>query len=342
MNKCLVTGGCGFIGSNFIRHLLRSSPDMQVVNLDALTYAGNLQTLSDVDDNPRYQFVKGDIADAELVGSVFAEHKLEAVVNFAAESHVDRSIEDPQTFLKTNILGTQVLLDACRKSGIDRFVQVSTDEVYGQLGPTGSFTESTPLGPRSPYSASKAGADVLALAYHSTYEFPVIVTRCSNNYGPYQFPEKLIPLVILNAYNNKPVPVYGDGLYIRDWVHVEDHCRAVELALTQGTPGNVYNIGGGTELTNLELVRQILKMVDRSECLITHVEDRKGHDRRYAVDCTKAERELNWKAEVPFTEGLWSTVDWYLSNKQWWQEIVTGQYRDYYDSMYGNRATFQR
>lgn len=342
MIKCLVTGGCGFIGSNFIRHVLRTSPDISVVNLDALTYAGNLQTLSDVARNPRYEFTRGDIADAALVNSLFEEHGFQAVVNFAAESHVDRSIEDPQTFLKTNILGTQVLLDAARKHEVGRFVQVSTDEVYGQLGAIGSFKETTPLAPRSPYSASKAGADLLALAYHSTFGFPVVVTRCSNNYGPYQFPEKLIPLVIVNAYNYDPVPVYGDGLYIRDWVHVEDHCRALELALAYGEPGNVYNVGGGTEMTNLDLVRRILKIMDRPDSLIRHVEDRKGHDRRYAVDYSKIQRELNWQPEISFEEGLRQTVEWYQSNTEWWRSIVSGQYREYYDSMYGNRPAFQK
>jgi len=338
--KCLVTGGCGFIGSNFIRHALRTT-DLQILNLDALTYAGNPANLQDVARQERYQFVHGDISNGELVDKVFKENEIGFVVNFAAETHVDRSIEDPQAFLRTNVAGTQVLLDASRRHGIQRFLQVSTDEVYGQLGDFGSFTEKTALAPRSPYSASTASADLLAMSYFTTYNLPVVITRCSNNYGPYQFPEKLIPLVIINAYNYDAVPIYGDGLYVRDWLHVNDHCAALEYVLSYGTAGEVYNIGGGTELTNLDLVKKILKLMDRPDSLLKHVEDRKGHDRRYAIDATKAKRDLGWKPEVEFETGLASTVQWYLNNTEWWRPILSGKYREYYDSMYGNRAAYK-
>ncbi|MGI8905410.1 MAG: dTDP-glucose 4,6-dehydratase [Candidatus Sumerlaeaceae bacterium] len=339
--KFLVTGGCGFIGSNFIRYFLRSMPDAEIINMDALTYAGNLQNLAGVSRDSRYTFVKTDITDAAAVNEVFEEHKPEVVLNFAAESHVDRSIEDPQLFLRTNILGTQVLLNAANRYGCTRFVQISTDEVYGQLGPVGSFTEATPLAPRSPYSSSKAGADLLAMAYYSTYNLPVLITRCSNNYGPYQFPEKLIPLAIINAYNWNAIPVYGDGLYVRDWLHVDDHCAAIEYVLSYGQPGQVYNIGGGTEINNLELIKRILKIMDRPTSLIKHVEDRPGHDRRYSIDWSKIRRELDWKPEVNFEQGLEQTVQWYLGNTEWWNAIISGAYRDYYDRMYAERADFQ-
>lgn len=337
--KLLITGGCGFIGSNFVRYVLNHDSETTIINVDALTYAGNLENLQDVTANERYTFARADITDAPALEQLFDAHKPDAVINFAAESHVDRSIEDPQLFLKTNILGTQVLLAAAHKSKVSRFVQISTDEVYGQLGPTGSFSETTPLAPRSPYSSSKASADLLALAYHSTYGLPVIVTRCSNNYGPYQFPEKLIPLVILNAWQNKSIPVYGDGLYIRDWLHVEDHCSAVWRVLERGAPGQVYNIGGGTEVTNLELVEQILSILERPASLITHVQDRPGHDRRYSIDWTKIRSELDWSPAVQFEAGLRETVQWYLDNEQWWRDVISGEYREYYEKMYGRRST---
>jgi dTDP-glucose 4,6-dehydratase len=339
--KFLITGGCGFIGSNFIRHLLSAIPDASIINVDALTYAGNLQNLTDVARNPKYVFVKADITDGETIDSLYEELKPEVVLNFAAESHVDRSIEDPQLFLKTNILGTQVLLNAARKFGVQRFVQVSTDEVYGQLGPFGAFSETTPLAPRSPYSSSKASADLLALAYYTTYGLPVLITRCSNNYGPYQFPEKLIPLTIINAYHWDPIPVYGDGLYVRDWLHVNDHCRAIEYVLSYGEPGQVYNIGGGTEVTNLDLVQRILKAMDRPASLIKHVEDRPGHDRRYAINWDKIRKDLDWHPEVEFEKGLPATVEWYLANTEWWNAITTGAYREYYKRMYGDRGEHQ-
>lgn len=339
--KFLITGGCGFIGSNFVRHLIQAEPDAEIINVDDLTYAGNLQNLTDIARDARYRFIKADITDAAAIAAVFEEHRPEVVLNFAAESHVDRSIEDPQLFLKTNILGTQVLLNAAKTFGITRFLQVSTDEVYGQLGPTGMFSETTPLAPRSPYSSSKAAADLLAMAYHSTYGLPVLITRCSNNYGPYQFPEKLIPLVIINAFQWSAVPVYGDGLYVRDWLHVNDHCRAIDYVLSYGKVGQVYNIGGGTEMNNLDLVRTILKLLDRPTSLIKHVEDRPGHDRRYAIDWSKIRRELDWEPQVKFEEGLRTTVDWYLNNSEWWNAITSGAYREYYSRMYEQRGSFQ-
>lgn len=336
--KALITGGCGFIGSNFVRMALKEFHDFdRVINLDALTYAGNLENLWDVEHDERYRFVRGDIADAALVNQLFEEERPDVVLNFAAESHVDRSIEDPHVFLKTNVLGTQVLLDAARRHGVARFVQVSTDEVYGSLGPVGSFTESTPLAPRSPYSASKAAADHLVMAYHHTYGLYTLITRCSNNYGPYQFPEKLIPLMILNAFNWRELPVYGDGLYIRDWLHVADHCRALELVLAYGEAGEVYNIGGGTEMTNLELVQLILKVLDRPDSLIRHVQDRPGHDRRYAIDSTRIRRDLGWIPQVGFKEGLAATVRWYLENTDWVMKVTSGEYRNYYERMYADR-----
>ena len=338
--KFLITGGCGFIGSNFIRHMLRALPEAEIVNVDALTYAGNLQNLTDIARDPRYAFIKADITDAKAVMGIFEEHKPEIVLNFAAESHVDRSIEDPQVFLKTNILGTQVLLDAAKNFNVTRFIQISTDEVYGQLGAVGSFSESTPLAPRSPYSASKASADMLAMAYYSTYDMPVLITRCSNNYGPYQFPEKLIPLAIINAYNYQSIPVYGDGMYVRDWLHVDDHCRAIEYVLSYGQPGEVYNIGGGTELPNIDLIKRVLKLMDRPDSLIKHVEDRPGHDRRYAIDWKKIQRDLDWHPEVNFEQGLEKTVGWYLGNTEWWNAITSGAYRDYYDRMYSQRTEY--
>ena len=331
----LVTGGAGFIGANHVRWLLDHTDD-RVVNLDALTYAGNLENLAGVEGNPRYRFVRGDVRDAELVRRIMVEERIEAVVHFAAESHVDRSIEGPRVFLETNVLGTQVLLDAAREAGVARFVQVSTDEVYGSLGPDEpAFTEEHPLRPNSPYSASKAAADLLCRAYHRTFGLPVTITRCSNNYGPYQFPEKLIPLMIANALERKPLPVYGDGRNVRDWLFVEDHCRAVDLVMRRGRPGEVYNIGGGNEMENIAIVRLLLELLGRDESLITFVTDRPGHDRRYAIDATKLREELGWEPRHDFATGIRATVDWYLAHREWWERVRSGAYRDYYDRMYG-------
>ena len=335
----LVTGGCGFIGSNFIRLLLGDElPQMQVcslVNLDKLTYAGNLENLVDVADDSRYQFVKGDILDAELVAQILKENQIDAVVHFAAESHVDRSILDSSPFVQTNIVGTQILLDAARVAKVKRFVQVSTDEVYGSLGNEGFFTEQTPLAPNSPYSASKAAADLLVRSYCHTFEFPGIITRCSNNYGPYQFPEKLIPLFISNARNDRSLPVYGDGKNVRDWIHVSDHCKGVAKALWQGKPGEVYNFGGRCELQNIKLTELLLELLDKPKSLIQYVNDRPGHDLRYAIDCSKAETELNWSPEVTFEQGLQETVEWYLEHESWSQRILSGEYQKYYQQQYG-------
>ena len=331
----LVTGGCGFIGSNFIRHLLARDPDVRVVNLDALTYAGNLANLADLAGEPRYRFVKGDVADPAAVRA--AMRGADAVVHFAAESHVDRSILDSGPFVRTNVLGTQVLLDAARELGVAKFVLVSTDEVYGSLGPTGYFTEQTPLRPNSPYSASKAAADMLALSYAHTFGTPVVITRCSNNYGPYQFPEKLIPLFIANLLAGEPVPVYGDGKQVRDWIHVLDHCEGVELAWRRGRPGEVYNFGGRCEKTNLELTHTLLDLLGRPRSLIRHVADRPGHDRRYAIDCSKAERELGWRPSRNFEEGLRETIAWYKANAAWVEAVRSGEYRSYYQRQYGHR-----
>jgi dTDP-glucose 4,6-dehydratase len=334
--KILVTGGAGFIGSNFIRYLLNHHPAYTIINIDKLTYAGNLDNLKDVEGNHRYFFVRGDIADSECVTKII-DDGVDAIVNFAAESHVDRSIEDAGIFLKTNVLGTQVLLEAGRRKGIKRFIQVSTDEVYGSLGPEGSFTEDSPLKPNSPYAASKTAADLLVRAYHKTFGFPGIITRCSNNYGPYQFPEKLIPLFITNALAQEPLPLYGDGLNIRDWIQVEDHCRAIDLILHQGAIGEIYNIGGGAEKTNLELTRIILKKLNQPETLIRYVKDRPGHDRRYAIDPGKLKRELGWKPLYTFERGIEETIRWYGENRWWWEKIKSGEYREYYQRMYGKR-----
>lgn len=335
--EIIVTGGCGFIGSNYILHVLETHPDVNIVNLDKLTYAGNLENLQDAQPyGNRHRFVKGDIADVELVRSLAAE-KPDAVVNFAAESHVDRSILDSSSFVPTNVLGTQVLLDACREFGVGRFVQISTDEVYGSLGPEGTFTEETPLAPNSPYSASKAAADLMVRAYHQTYGMDVVITRCSNNYGPYQFPEKLIPLMITNAYADRELPVYGDGMNVRDWIHVSDHCKAINLVLRRGRSGEVYNVGAGNELTNLEIIRYILKRLDKPESLIRFVKDRPGHDRRYAVNASKLRRELGWEPSTPFESGLDQTISWYLEHELWWQRIKTGEYLTYYEKWYKNR-----
>jgi len=333
--KVLVTGGAGFIGSNFIRYLL-GRYHYRVINLDLLTYAGNLDNLTDVRDNPDYTFVRGNIADRQCLENIFSQG-IDAVVNFAAETHVDRSIADAGVFIRTNVAGTQVLLDAARKRNIQKFLQVSTDEVYGSLGDSGYFTEETPLAPGSPYSASKAAADLLALAYHRTYGIPVSITRCSNNYGPYQFPEKLIPLMVTNALEDRPLPLYGDGLHVRDWLHVLDHCRALDLVLHQGRPGEIYNIGGNNERANIEIIRLILAELGKPESLITHVPDRPGHDRRYAIDATKIKEELGWQPECPFERGLKDTVAWYRANREWWRKIKSGEYREYYEKMYAAR-----
>ncbi|MEC0174629.1 dTDP-glucose 4,6-dehydratase [Paenibacillus favisporus] len=334
--KMLVTGGAGFIGSNFIIYMLQKYPELDIVNMDALTYAGNLENLSSIQKHPHYTFTATNIMDAEAVESWF-QQGIDIVVNFAAESHVDRSILEPDIFVKTNVLGTQVLLDAARKHGVTKFIQVSTDEVYGTLGDTGLFTEETPLAPNSPYSASKAGGDLMVRAYYETFGLPVNITRCSNNYGPYQFPEKLIPLMISRALNEQPLPVYGDGLNIRDWLYVEDHCSAIDLVIHQGKPGEVYNIGGNNERTNLHIVRTILEELGKPESLITHVQDRPGHDRRYGIDPAKITRELGWKPKYDFESGIKETIQWYLDHKDWWARIQSGEYQDYYKKQYGSR-----
>lgn len=338
--KIIVTGGAGFIGSNFVFYMLKKYPDYKIICLDKLTYAGNLSTLKDVMDNPNFRFVKADICDRDAVNALFEEEKPDMVVNFAAESHVDRSIEDPEVFLRTNILGTATLMDACRKYGIKRYHQVSTDEVYGDLPidrPDMFFTEETPIKTSSPYSSSKAGADLLVLAYHRTYGLPVSVSRCSNNYGPYHFPEKLIPLMIANALADKALPVYGTGENIRDWLYVEDHCRAIDLIIHNGKVGEVYNVGGHNEMSNIAIVKLILKELDKPESLITYVADRKGHDLRYAIDPAKISRDLGWLPETKFADGIKKTIKWYLENREWWQEIISGEYQNYYAKMYGDR-----
>ena len=335
--KIIVTGGAGFIGGNFVHYMLGHYPEYQIICLDSLTYAGNMETLSPALDNPAFKFVKGDISDRKFVMELFARENPDWVVNFAAESHVDRSIENPEIFLQTNVIGTGVLLDACRQYGVSRYHQVSTDEVYGDLPldrPDLFFTEKTPLHASSPYSASKAGADLLVQAYHRTYQLPVTISRCSNNYGPYHFPEKLIPLMIANALADKPLPVYGSGENVRDWLYVEDHCAAIDLILHQGTIGEVYNIGGHNERTNLEVVRAVLRELNKPESLIAHVTDRKGHDRRYAIDPGKIQEELGWQPVTKFEDGIRRTVAWYLENQHWWQRIISGEYAHYYEKMY--------
>lgn len=326
--KLLVTGGVGFIGSNFVHYMLKRYSNYEIVNLDALTYAGNLENLTEIEDNSKYLFVKGDIANNELVNRLF-ERGINAVIHFAAESHVDRSILEPDIFVNTNVLGTQVLLEAAKKYGVQKFVHVSTDEVYGTLGETGLFTEETPLAPNSPYSASKAGSDLLVRAYHETFGLPVNITRCSNNYGPYQFPEKLIPLILANALADKPLPVYGDGLNIRDWLYVEDHCSAIDLVLHKGVNGEVYNIGGNNERTNIHIVKTILRELGKPESLIQYVKDRPGHDRRYGIDATKITTELGWKPVHNFETGINETISWYLDNQAWLKRIQSGEYQKY-------------
>ena len=340
MKKILVTGGAGFIGGNFVHYMVNKYPEYMIVNLDALTYAGNLTTLKPVMEAPNFRFVKASITDRQAVYSLFEEEKPDMIVNFAAESHVDRSIENPEVFLDTNIKGTAVLMDACLKYGIQRFHQVSTDEVYGDLPldrPDLLFTEETPLHTSSPYSSSKASADLLVQAYHRTYGLPITISRCSNNYGPYHFPEKLIPLMIANALNDKPLPVYGEGLNVRDWLYVEDHCKAIDLIIHKGRVGEVYNIGGHNEMRNIDIVKIICKALDKPESLITYVTDRKGHDMRYAIDPTKIHQELGWLPETTFAEGIQKTIKWYLENKEWWETILSGEYQNYYEKMYGNR-----
>lgn len=349
MKSIFVTGGAGFIGSNFVQYILDNEQDaVLLVNLDALTYAGNLENLKAVEGDPRYTFIKGDVRDKELVDKLFDEYGFDTVVHFAAESHVDRSITEPELFLTTNIIGTQTLLNAAKqhwnlepenkhsrayRPGV-KYLQVSTDEVYGALGERGMFTETTPLSPNSPYSASKASADLIVRAYHETYGLPVNITRCSNNYGPYQFPEKLIPLMIHNTLHDKPLPVYGDGMQIRDWLHVKDHCAAIHTVLKKGVLGQVYNIGGNNEKANLEIVRLILRELGKPESLITYVQDRPGHDRRYAIDNTKITTELGWKPSYTFEDGIHETIQWYLSNQDWVERITSGAYQDYYQKMY--------
>ncbi len=338
--KIIVTGGAGFIGSNFIFYTLNTHPDYRVICLDKLTYAGNLSTLESVMNNPNFRFVKGDICDRNGVYKLFEEEKPDMVINFAAESHVDRSIDNPEVFLQTNICGTAVLMDACRKYGIKRYHQVSTDEVYGDLPldrPDLFFTETTPIKTSSPYSSSKAGADLLVLAYYRTYGLPVSISRCSNNYGPFHFPEKLIPLTISNALNDKPLPVYGKGENVRDWLYVEDHCKAIDLIIHKGSVGEVYNVGGHNEMKNIDIVKLVCKLLGKSESLITFVTDRKGHDMRYAIDPSKIHRELGWLPETKFQDGIKKTVEWYLNNREWWETIISGEYKNYYEKHYGNR-----
>lgn len=335
--KLLITGGAGFIGSNFVRYMINKYPSYQIVNLDALTYAGNLETLKDVEMNKNYKFVKGDITDRTLINKLFENEKFDYVVNFAAESHVDRSITEPNIFVATNIQGTQVLLDASKDNNIKKYLQVSTDEVYGTLGEEGYFSETTSLAPNSPYSASKAGADMLVRSYNETFGLPINITRCSNNYGPYHFPEKLIPLMVINAMKEKNLPVYGDGLNIRDWLHVEDHCQAIDLVLHKGRNGEVYNVGGNNERTNIEIVKTILKYLNKSESLIRFVTDRPGHDRRYAIDATKLREELGWEPKYTFETGIKETIKWYQDNQQWWENIISGNYQEYFEKQYGLR-----
>lgn len=336
----IVTGGAGFIGSNFVFYMMEKYPEYRIVCLDKLTYAGNLSTMKSVMDNPNFRFVKADICEREAVYKLFEEEHPDMVVNFAAESHVDRSIENPEVFLQTNIMGTAVLMDACRKYGIKRFHQVSTDEVYGDLPLDRQdlfFTEETPIHTSSPYSSSKAAADLLVLAYNRTYGLPASISRCSNNYGPYQFPEKLIPLMIANALNDKKLPVYGEGLNVRDWLYVEDHCKAIDLIIHNGKVGEVYNIGGHNEMKNIDIVKLICAALEKPESLIKHVSDRKGHDMRYAIDPEKIHNELGWLPETMFKDGIKMTIQWYLDNKDWWEEILSGEYQDYYEKMYNNR-----
>ena len=333
----LVTGGAGFIGSNFIRWMLQNHPDDDIINVDKLTYAGNLENLEEVEENRHYMFAKADISERIQVEPMFQKYPIAAVVNFAAESHVDRSILGAAEFIKTNVGGTNVLLELAKEYQVKKFIQISTDEVYGSLGADGKFTEETPLHPNSPYSASKASADLLAVASYHTFGVPVIITRCSNNYGPFQFPEKLIPLMIVNALGNKPLPVYGDGLNVRDWLHVYDHCLAIDAVLQKGRPGEVYNIGGSNEWKNIDIVRLILKQLGKPESLMTFVKDRPGHDRRYAIDSTRIQRELQWQPTYTFERGLTETISWYVKHENWWKKIISGEYKEYYKRQYEER-----
>lgn len=340
MKKVLVTGGAGFIGSNFINYILSGRKDVFIVNLDKLTYAGNLKNLTGVETHPNYIFIKGDIVNDELVKYIFEKYEITQVINFAAESHVDRSILGSEIFFKTNVLGTNVLLENAKQFGIEKFIQISTDEVYGSLGPEGQFEETTPLQPNSPYAASKASADMMALAFHHTYGVPVVITRCSNNYGQLQFPEKLIPLMIINALNNKKLPVYGDGLNIRDWIYVIDHNKAIELVLDKGKIGDVYNIGANTEKTNIEIVKLILNKLGKPEELIEFVKDRPGHDKRYAINSSKIKKELDWEAKYSFEDAIRNTIKWYIENEKWWKEIISGDYRNYYKLQYSSQKIY--
>jgi dTDP-glucose 4,6-dehydratase len=337
MKNILVTGGAGFIGSNFLHYMLKTHPKYSFINFDKLTYAGNLENLKSIETNKNYRFVKGDICDKQKVVSILEEFNIDAVIHFAAESHVDRSIVGAAVFIETNVLGTQTLLEAVKGKGIERFLQVSTDEVYGSLGEVGKFTEATPLHPNSPYAASKASADLLCMAYQHTFNLPVVITRCSNNYGPYQFPEKLIPLMIANAIYDKPLPVYGKGTNVRDWLHVLDHCEAIDVVLHKGKVGEVYNIGGNNEWKNIDIVKLLLTHLNKPESLITYVTDRLGHDLRYAIDASKIKKDLGWQPRYTFEKGITETIGWYLNNKDWWQRIISGDYKDYYKKMYENR-----
>ena len=334
MKNVLITGGAGFIGSNFINYILSQRDDFFIVNLDKLTYAGNLENLKPSENNKNYLFIKGDIANAELINHIFEAYNIKYVINFAAESHVDRSISGSQIFYTSNVIGTNVLLETALKFKIKKFLQISTDEVYGSLGPKGLFTESTPFTPNSPYSSSKAAADLMVLAFYHTYGLPVVITRCSNNYGPYQFPEKLIPLMVINSLNNKKLPVYGDGLNVRDWIYVTDHNKAAELVLEKGRVGEVYNVGASNEMSNIDIVKLILNQLNKSEDLIQFVNDRLGHDKRYAIDSQKIRQELGWKPEFSFEDAIRKTINWYLENKSWWESIINGDYRNYYNNQY--------
>jgi dTDP-glucose 4,6-dehydratase len=334
MKKILVTGGAGFIGSNFINYILKSRDDYFIVNIDKLTYAGNLENLKESEQNKNYVFIKGDICNSELVNYIFEKYKIKYVINFAAESHVDRSISGSEIFFRTNVIGTNVLLEASRRFEVNRFLQISTDEVYGSLGPEGLFTETTPISPNSPYSASKASADLMVQAFNHTYGLPTLITRCSNNYGPLQFPEKLIPLMIINALQNKKLPVYGDGMNVRDWIYVIDHNKAVETVFEKGEVGNVYNVGASNEMKNIEIIRLILKYLKKDDELIEFVKDRPGHDRRYAIDSTKIQNKLGWKPGYNFESAIQHTIEWYLKNKDWWERIIKGEYQTYYSKQY--------
>lgn len=334
MKKILVTGGAGFIGSNFINYILKSRDDYFIVNLDKLTYAGNLENLKESEKNKNYIFIKGDICNQELVNYIFEKYRIKYVINFAAESHVDRSISGSEIFFRTNVIGTNVLLEASRRFEVNKFLQISTDEVYGSLGPTGLFTESTPVSPNSPYSASKASADLTVQAFNHTYGLPTLITRCSNNYGPLQFPEKLIPLMIINALQNKKLPVYGDGMNVRDWIYVIDHNKAVETVFEKGEISNVYNVGASNEMKNIEIIKLILKYLNKSEDLIEYVKDRPGHDKRYAIDSSKIQNQLGWKPQFDFENAIQHTIEWYLNNKTWWERIIKGEYQNYYSKQY--------